>query len=47
MPRGVRLFAGVMLLLVLGATALAIYGGQVKPVRHNVEQTLPDARIAQ
>jgi hypothetical protein len=47
MPRGIRLLAGVALLLVLGATGLAIYGGKVKPVRHNVEQVLPNDRIPQ
>ena len=38
---GMKLFAGVVLLLVLAGGGLAIYGSQVKPARHNVERVLP------
>jgi hypothetical protein len=41
----VKLIAGVLVLLVVVAGGLAIYGSQVTPKRHTVEQTLPDARF--
>ena len=40
-----KLFAGILLLLVLAGAGLAIYGIQVKPARHNIEQVLPDERF--
>lgn len=45
MSRGAKLFGGILLLLILAGGGLAIYGSQVKPSRHNVEQVLPDERF--
>lgn len=42
-----KLLAGIVVLFALVAGGLAIYGGQVAPTRHNVEQTIPDARFPQ
>ncbi len=42
-----KLVAVIVVLLAVILGALAIYGGQVTPTRHNVEQTIPDARFPQ
>lgn len=40
-----KLLVGFVLILILGAGALAIYGTYVEPPQHSVEQVLPDSRF--
>lgn len=47
MPRGLKIFAGIVVLLALAGGWLAFYGGQVKPERKTVEQVLPNDRFTQ
>jgi hypothetical protein len=47
MSRGMKVFLGIVLVLVLAGGGLAIYGGQVKPERKTVEQVLPNERFPQ
>jgi len=42
---GWKLFVGFMLLLVLGAGALAVYGSRLEPSQRSIEETLPDSRF--
>jgi hypothetical protein len=39
---GARIGFGIVVLVILGAVALAIYAGTVTPPRHSVEQVLPN-----
>jgi hypothetical protein len=40
-----RLFIGAVVLLALGAGALAYYATTLKPEQHKVEKVLPDDRF--
>ncbi len=40
-----KLLVGFVILLALGAVALAIYGSRVEPPQKSIEQTLPDNRF--
>jgi hypothetical protein len=42
---GWKLLVGFVLLLALGAGALAVYGSRVEPPQKSIEQTLPDNRF--
>jgi hypothetical protein len=42
---GWKLLLGFVLILVVGAGALAFYGASVGPAEHPVEQTIPDSRF--
>jgi hypothetical protein len=42
---GLRIAIGAVVLVVLGAVGLAIYGGRVQPDTHKVEQIVPDDRF--
>jgi len=42
---GWKLLVGFVLLLVLGAGALAIYGARLEPPQRSIEETLPDSRF--
>jgi len=42
---GWKLLVGFMLLLVLGAGALAVYGSRLEPSQRSIEETLPDSRF--
>jgi len=42
---GWKLLVGFIVVLVLGAGALAYYGGTVGPAQHGIEQVLPDNRF--
>ncbi len=42
---GLRIAIGVVVLIVLGAVGLAIYGSRVQPGTHAVEQIVPDDRF--
>ena len=42
---GWKLLVGFIVVLVLGAGALAYYGGTVGPAQHSIEQVLPDNRF--
>lgn len=39
---GLRIGFGVLVLLVVLAVGLSIYGGRVSPVQHSVDQVLPN-----
>jgi len=39
---GTRIGFGIVVLVILGAAALAIYAGRVNPPKHSVEQVLPN-----
>ena len=40
-----KFMLGFMVILVVGASALAIYGSRVEPQKRTVEQVLPDNRF--
>jgi hypothetical protein len=40
-----RLFVGAVVLLALGAAAVAYYATTIKPERHKVEKVFPDDRF--
>lgn len=42
---GLRIAAGVGVLVVVAAIGLAVYGGRVQPVQHPVEQIIPNYRL--
>ncbi len=42
---GWKLLVGFVLLLLLGAGALAIYGERLQPDQRTIEETLPDSRF--
>ena len=42
---GWKLLVGFVLLLILGAGALAIYGARLEPSQRTIEETLPDSRF--
>ena len=42
---GWKLVLGFVILLAMGAGALAIYGSRVEPPQKSIEQTLPDSRF--
>jgi len=42
---GWKVLVGFVVVLVLGAGALAIYGSRLEPAQRNIEQTLPDSRF--
>jgi len=42
---GWKLLVGFVLLLILGAGALSIYGGRLEPTQRTIEETLPDSRF--
>jgi len=42
---GWKLLLGFVILLAMGAGALAIYGARVEPPQKSIEQTLPDSRF--
>jgi hypothetical protein len=42
---GWKLLLGFVLLLVLGAGALAVYGSRLEPSQRTIEETLPDNRF--
>ena len=42
---GWKLLVGFVILLAMGAGALAIYGSRVEPPQKSIEQTLPDSRF--
>jgi hypothetical protein len=42
---GWKLLIGFVILLAMGAGALAIYGSRVEPPQKSIEQTLPDSRF--
>jgi hypothetical protein len=42
---GWKLLVGFIVVLVLGAGALAYYGGTAGPTQHSIEQVLPDNRF--
>lgn len=42
---GWKLLLGFVLLLVLGAGALAYYGARLEPPQRSIEETLPDNRF--
>ena len=42
---GWKLVLGFVILLAMGAGALAIYGSRVEPPLKSIEQTLPDSRF--
>jgi hypothetical protein len=42
---GWKLLVGFVLLLILGAGALSIYGGRLEPTQRTIEETLPDTRF--
>ncbi len=43
---GWKLLVAFMVLMVVGAGALAFYGANVGPTKHNVEQVLPDNKFS-
>ena len=43
---GWKLLVAFVVILVLGASALAYYGATVGPPQHNVEQVLPDNKFS-
>jgi hypothetical protein len=42
---GWKLLGAFVVLMVLGAGALAFYGANVSPTKHNVEEVLPDNKF--
>lgn len=42
---GWKLLFGFVLLLALGAGALALYGSRLEPPQRSFEETLPDSRF--
>jgi hypothetical protein len=42
---GLRIAAGVGVLVVAAAIGLMVYGGRVQPVQHPVEQIIPNDRL--
>jgi hypothetical protein len=42
---GWKLLIAFVVVLVLGAGALAFYGANVGPTKHNIEQVLPDNKF--
>jgi hypothetical protein len=42
LPMGWKLLVAFVLVLALGAGALAFYGASVGPAKHPIEQVLPD-----
>lgn len=42
---GWKLLVGFVVVLLLGAGALAIYGARLEPPQRSIEQTLPDSRF--
>ena len=42
---GWKLLVAFVLLLVLGAGALAFYGARLEPPQRSIEETLPDSRF--
>ena len=42
---GWKLLVGFVVLLALGAGALAIYGSRLEPPQRTIEETLPDSRF--
>jgi hypothetical protein len=42
---GLRIAIGVLVLVLLGAIGLSIYGGRVRPVQQPVEQIVPNERL--
>jgi hypothetical protein len=42
---GWKLLLAFVLVLVVGAGALAFYGASVGPAKHPIEQVIPDARF--
>jgi len=42
---GWKLLVAFVVVLVLGASALAYYGASVGPTKHNVEEVLPDNKF--
>ena len=45
LPMGWKLLIGFVLVLVVGAGALAFYGATVGPAKHPIEQVIPDSRF--
>lgn len=43
---GVWLVVVIVVLVIAGAVALAVYGGHVSPQQHQVEQVLPNDRFS-
>jgi hypothetical protein len=42
---GWKLLAGFVIVLILAAGGLAVYGARVQPQQHSLEQVLPDQRF--
>jgi hypothetical protein len=42
---GWKLLVAFVVVLVLGASALAYYGASVGPTKHNIEEVLPDNKF--
>ena len=42
---GLRIAAGVGVLVVVAVIGLTVYGGRVQPVQHPVEQVIPNDRL--
>jgi hypothetical protein len=42
---GWKLLVGFIVVLVVGAGALAYYGGTAGPAKHSIEEVLPDNRF--
>jgi len=42
---GLRITIGIVVLVVVGAVGLAVYGSRVQPSTHAVEQIVPDDRL--
>jgi hypothetical protein len=45
LPMGWKLLIAFVLVLVVGAGALAFYGASVGPAKHPIEQVIPDTRF--
>ena len=41
-----RIAIAILVLLVLGAVALAIYAGTIAPPHHHYEETIPNSRFS-